>query len=198
MVFTYPSPSHSVVDSMTVYDDKLFVGSWVYGWNHGTCTDSYGVYVSSNGDTFNPTNGIPSCCSVDSIFSVDQKLISITRDYYDPHNFYFYVWDAGEWRALGSPNFQPISSTRPMVAGAEDNYIYSYGSQSENAPTGIYRSADLGLTWNLIIPLDTPLVSRLDVKNNVLYIDTWQGEVTTRGGTLPAIMFDHRSGRSAG
>jgi hypothetical protein len=42
--------------------------------------------------------------------------------------------------------------------------------------TGIFRSEDLGLTWEFIVPHETPSISRLYINNHVLYAGTWQDE----------------------
>jgi hypothetical protein len=171
-VFSFPSPSRCVVNSMQVHDGKLFVGSRVYGWDAYTCSESSGIYFSSDGETFQPTTGIPNCDSVHYMFQVGDNLIALTEDY-DTRSrrvTSIYRWDQGTWRLQGTTAFLWNDIFRPVVVHNE--FIYSFGRPSVNATNGIYRSADFGRTWQFILPQQDPIISALYVHNNSLLAGT--------------------------
>jgi hypothetical protein len=153
---------------LQVHDDNLFVGSRVYGWNDYTCSQSTGIYVSSDGQTFEPTTGIPSCHTVYYMFKVGQNLLALTEDYYSRSRDEtdIYLWEEETWRYQGTSGFIWNDIFRPVVT--HNGFIYSFGRPSENASNGIYRSNDFGKTWQYIVTQENPRISALHIHDNTL------------------------------
>lgn len=169
-VFTFPSPARCIVYTMQVYNERLFAGSWVYGWNNSTCSGSSGIYVSSDGVNFLATQGIPSCYSVFHILEVEDQLIAWVQDYYSGEK-YVYLWNNDSWEELGFIGLQLNIGFRPVVYS---NYaIYAYGQVSENSPRGIHQSDDFGLTWQFVAPFAEVEISALHIYDDVLYAGTY-------------------------
>jgi hypothetical protein len=171
-VFTFPSPSRSIVNSLQAHNGNLFAGSLVYGWYADTCSESNGIYVSSDGQTFNPTTGIPSCDTVFYMYKVGQNLLALTKVVYSTSQdkTHIYRWEGQAWSHLGTTGFIWNDTDRPVVV--DNGFIYSFGRPSESAINGIYRSYDLGLTWQFVVSQETPLITTLHVHDNFLFAGT--------------------------
>ncbi len=162
----------SIIQTMVVYEDQLFVGSYVYGGASG-CESSVPVYVSSDGNTFNATTGIPPCYSVRDLLVVDEQLIAWTFNYPDATEYYVVRWNNS------SQEWEEISANRPDWANglpelvAYDGVIYFYGHAPGDASAGIYQSADLGQTWQQIAILQDPDASVMTIHDGILYIGTF-------------------------
>lgn len=70
------APPRNYVDAMAAYDGRLYVGSVFYGYGCGGCEDTVPVWVSTDGNTFNATTGIPSCYSVLDLLVVGDDLVA--------------------------------------------------------------------------------------------------------------------------
>jgi hypothetical protein len=171
-VFSFPSDSRNIVNSMQEHDGKLFVSSRLYGGSSPyICSTSHGVYVSSDGHSFNPTTGIPSCHTVHEMFIVDEDLFALTENINNRGITHIYLWDEQTWSHLGTTSFLWNDTFRPVVI--DDGFIYSYGRPSENAVNGIYRSYDYGQTWQFVVAQQDPVISTLHIHDNHLYAGTY-------------------------
>jgi hypothetical protein len=168
-VFTFPSPSRNIVDSMQVHDNNLFVSALIYG--SSPCSGSQGIYVSSDDHSFDPTTGISSCDSILTMFKVGQDLFALTANIDNRDEKHIYVWEEQTWRHLGISNFL-WTGYHPIVV--DGGFTYSYGRPPENAIYGIYRSSDFGLNWQLVAPLQNPGIIALHVHGNTLYAGTME------------------------
>jgi hypothetical protein len=162
------APPRSIVWTMSVYENQMFVGSLVYWWNHSGCEVSVPVYTSADGNTFNATTGIPPCYSVQDVLVVGDHLV--TRAIYTPEN-YMYRWinDSEEWEEI-APYDLGYSWIRLV---SHNGVIYAYGQAPSDTSKGIYQSADLGQTWEQISVLENPDVSSMTIHDDILYVATF-------------------------
>ena len=167
------APPRSIVKTMAVYDDRLFVGSQVYGWGGSGCASSVPVYVSSDGNTFTATTGIPPCYSVRDLLVVGDQLVARAADYFNNLDQRMYHWNDGTqtWDEIGAVALDWHLHSQPdMVAHAD--HIYAYGQAPGDPSAGIYRSTDLGQTWQQVAVIENPDVSALAIHDSVLYAGT--------------------------
>ncbi len=172
LVLTTPNP-RSIVYAMVAYDNQLFVGSLVYGYNGVGCESTTPVVVSPDGNTFNPTTGIPPCYSIIKLLVVDNQLVTLASNYYVTGESYMYRWNGTNvtsktWEKIAAYN---ISGSGPLAS--HNGNIYAYGQAPGDAAAGIYQSSDLGLTWKQIAVLENPDASSMVIHNDTLYIGTF-------------------------
>jgi hypothetical protein len=167
LVLDIPLP-RSIVRTMVAYEDRLFIGSTIYGGS--ACAGSVPVYVSADGNTFNPTTGIPSCYSVSDLLVVGDQLVARVSNYFNITELYMYRWnnDLEEWEAIGAYN---LGSSRPNLVSHE-GVIYAYGHAPGDASAGIYQSVNVGQTWQQIVILEGPAASTMTMHNGTLYLGT--------------------------
>jgi hypothetical protein len=161
----------NIVDTMVVYDDQLFVGSNPYGYNGAACESTIPVLVSSDGNTFDPTAGIPGCCTVQNLFVVDNQLLARVHDRNSGQE-YIYRWnDISEtWEEMAAYNLEASS---PYAMASHNGVIYTCGQAPSDASAGIYQSVDLGVTWQQIAVLENPDAYVMTIHDDTLYIGTW-------------------------
>ncbi|MGD8454054.1 MAG: hypothetical protein PVJ57_19750 [Phycisphaerae bacterium] len=168
-IHSFPRP-RTVVDCLTVYQGRLFVGlGLIPCWG---CEGTTAVYVSDDGVSYTPTVGIPSCDGANWLLAVGDSLLAFTEECQPPSNRYVYRWDdaIAEWTTVAS---YPLSryAPKPVVHGG---YIYAYGQQAGDPSRGIYRSNDLGVTWERVVELEDPVASAFHVHDDTLYIGTFR------------------------
>lgn len=161
----------NIVDTMVVYDDQLFVGSYCYVYSVAACESTIPVLVSSDGNTFDPTAGIPGCCDVQNLFVVDNQLLARVHDRNSGQE-YIYRWnDISEtWEEVAAYNLERSS---PYAMASHNGVIYTCGQAPGDASAGIYQSVDLGVTWQQIAVLDNPHAYVMTIHDDTLYIGTW-------------------------
>jgi len=164
------APPRSIVGTMVVYENQLFVGSHIYGWGGSGCESSVPVYVSTDGDTFNATTGIPPCYSVSDLLVVGDQLVARVQNYFDSTERYMYRWnnDLGEWEEIGMYN---LGYSVPHLV-SQDGVVYAYGQAPGDTSAGIYQSVDTGQTWQQIVVLENPDASTMTIHNGTLYLGT--------------------------
>ncbi len=182
LVLTVPAP-RTIVSPMTVYHDRLFVGSYVYWWEGEGCESSTPVYVSSDGDTFAATTGIPPCYSVRDLVIAGDQLIALANYYDDGNQAYLYRWNEAtqEWEQL---SHFPLGIARFRSLKAHNGVLYAINDPAD----GVFRSFDLGQTWERIATLDAGIVG-WTVHNNALYLGTYGGSFNVQGAN-PTILGD--------
>ncbi len=161
-------PPRSIVDRLIVHDDRLFVGSHIYGYGGRGRESSMPVYVSTDGTHFEPTTGIPPSCTVRQLFVVGERLIAWVHEYGDGKKRYVYIWSGTSWRKVGDLG----QEIRPYFAVAYDNCtIFGYGIEgADDQRTGLYVSTDMGLSWKRLATL--PQISALRIQADTLYLAT--------------------------
>lgn len=163
--------ARNIVNSMAVHEGQLFVGVDLYGVSCDPSTPQP-VYVSSDGTTFDPTTGIDACYRPLQLLVTKNQLIAWVRTE-DSTQHYVYRWNGGSWVKLGDFGLDGEYSYR-KAAVSDDGTIYLYGHLSEDPSPGIYRSTDLGLSWQQIVmfEISVPSVHSLHIHDNMLYIGT--------------------------
>ena len=158
----------NIVTSMAVYDNQLFVGSMAYGYSGNNCATSVPVYVSSDGNMFNPTTGIPNCYSVEKLLVVGNRLVARVQERSSPYQRYMYGWNNSSvmWEVIGIYNLEygPIVSL--------NSALYAYGQAPTDTSAGIYQSLDFGQSWQQVAVLENPAASSMAVHGNEVYIGT--------------------------
>lgn len=167
------APPRSIVGTMVTYQDQLFVGSMIYGWDGKGCEASMPVYVSSDGNVFDVTSGIPSCYQTPKLMVINDQLVAWTHAYDDRAQKFVYRWNGSEWEQVGKLGLVDFSFYIPPVV-SDDGTIYLAMS------SGIYGSTDFGLTWEQVAVLDGPRVYSLDIHDDTLYLGT-QGDAGNTG-----------------
>lgn len=160
----------NIVDAMVVYDNQLFVGSDPYGDSGAACASTIPVLVSSDGNTFNPTAGIPGCCGVRNLLVAGNQLLALVADR-NTGQQYTYRWnDISEtWEELAAYNLE----YSPAGMTSHNGVIYTCGQAPSDASAGIYQSVDQGVTWQQIAVLENPDASSMTIHDDTLYIGTW-------------------------
>ena len=163
------APPRNYVDAMAAYDGRLYVGSVFYGYGCGGCEDTVPVWVSTDGNTFNATTGIPSCYSVLDLLVVGDDLVAHVAEC-GTADYYIYRWrtDLSAWEEVAPYDLGPSGLRLVSHEGA----IYSYGQAPGDPAAGIYESADLGQTWQQLAALEDPDASALHIHGDSLYIGT--------------------------
>ena len=161
----------NIVDAMVVYDNKLFVGSEPYGYSGSACASTIPVLVSSDGNIFNPTTGMPGCHCVSKLLVVGNQLVAHVRDR-NSGQWYIYHWnDIPEtWEEVAAYN---LGDTPNWCIASHNGVIYAYGQAPSDAAAGIYQSMDLGLTWQQIAVLENPDAISMTIHDGTLYIGTY-------------------------
>ncbi len=163
------APPRSIVDAMAVYDGQLFVGSLIY-WLGGCsmCAGTTPVFVSTDGNTFNPTTGIPDCHSVLDLLVVGDQLVARTADC-GTSDRYMYLWNSGSsmWEQIG-----PYDLGYGVRLVSRQNAMYGYGQAPGDPTRGVYESMDLGQTWQQLATLEDPDAAAFHIHGNDLYIGT--------------------------
>ncbi len=166
---------------MVAYDNQLFVGSWVYGYNGAGCESTIPVLVSQDGNTFNPTTGIPPCYSISKLLVVDKQLVTLASNYYVTGEKYMYRWNVTSktWEKIAAFNLVFHGFLTKNIIVSHNGNIYAIGKAPADAAPGIYQSSDLGLTWKQIAVLENPDASSMVIHNDTLYISTFADTKST-------------------
>ncbi|HMN28158.1 MAG TPA: hypothetical protein PKE45_08390 [Caldilineaceae bacterium] len=171
-VFTSPFPLRNLMATMITFHGRMFVAPQIYG--SGFCEGTTAVYVTSDGTTFLPTTGIPPCENTWKFMLVGNNLVAyvFNRDPYK--NTSLYRWDERTETWVKLADYQGImqwgNAGKPMAAYAET--IYGYGRALPDGAWGLYRSTDLGLTWELIVPFASPPITAIAGYEGDLYFAT--------------------------
>ncbi len=170
-VLEISNPSRNIVDSMVAFDNQLFVGSIVYWWNTVDCASTTPVLVSSDGNNFNITIGIPACLSIIKFIIVDNQLVT-TAVNRESGESYVYRWNgiSKTWEKIAASNL--TFQLRELIISHNGN-IYAYGQAPGDAVAGIYQSSDLGKTWQQVAVLEHPDASSMTIHDDILYISTF-------------------------
>jgi hypothetical protein len=168
------APPRSILSTMAVYHDRLFVGTHIYWYNGcNICQGTIPVFVSDDGMTFEPTAGIPSCHTVHtfSLLVVGDELLARTMACADGNDVYLYRWNeaVAEWDSLTPLEIKRCWGGRDFLA--HEGVIYAYGQRSGD-PCGIYMSTDFGLTWTLMAELSEPRATSMEMHDGIIYIGT--------------------------
>ena len=162
-------PPRSIVRAMIEYENRLFVGSVVYWSNIEGCESTVPVYVSNDGNHFEPTTGISPCLSVYDLLVIDNRLIArlLNRSNNDS---YMYNWNDSleKWEEIVLSDLA-ISNVRLV---SHKDTIYAYGKAPGDTSKGIYQSVDSGLTWKQVNAFENPDVSAMTLHNDILYLGT--------------------------
>ncbi len=171
LVLNIDSPDRNIVDAMVAYDNQLFVGSWVYWYNHEDCASTTPVLVSPDGNTFNPTTGIPPCHTIFKFLVVDNQLVTLAGNRETGIN-YMYRWNgiSETWEEIAEYS---ISEPHSYNMASHNSNIYAYGQAPGDAAAGIYQSSDLGITWQQIAVLENPDAYSMTIHDGTLYIGTF-------------------------
>ena len=163
----HPGSHTNYVRTMAVHQGQLFVGTSFISC--GGCASMTAVYVSPDGNTFNPTMGIPSCHSVFDLLAVGDELIARTGVCGSATDYFIYQWDGSSstWAQTGLIDF----GLYPRLV-EHDGVIYAYGQAPSDADAGIYRSEDLGQSWEQIEVFAQPEVTTLHMHEGTLYLGT--------------------------
>ncbi len=163
-------PPRSVVDTMVVYKDQLFVGSGVYWANGAGCSESIPVYVSPDGNTFNPTTGIPPCYTVGNLLVVGDQLIAVADNFFGSETaLYHWQEESQHWFKISDLDVDMGSRLISSLNGA----IYTYNQFPGDTSFGVYASYDWGKSWQKIVTLENPNVSTLVTHGDDLYLGTY-------------------------
>jgi hypothetical protein len=171
-VFTSPWPGRSIVSSMVTHRGALFVSTQLYAVSGG---EGAAVWISSDGRTFTPTTGIPANTSVWELAVAGDDLVAFTWTNESPAKIGMYHWNdrAQSWELViqyGREMTWKISGKN--LIGYE-GALYGYARAAGDPTWGIYRSVDLGRTWQLLAPLASPEVNSLAGYEGSIYIGTW-------------------------
>lgn len=163
-------PHRTIFATMTTHDGQLFVGSHIYGW--GSSPGGVPVYISSDGNTFSPTAGIPDNQSVEQLFCAGEQLFALTFTYAGT-DAGIYKWTGSDWQYRA--DYTPEESWMGrQIAVSEAGNLYAYGRLPGDSVPGICRSDDLGLSWSRIVEFPGPDIVNWAVRDNNLYFTTEQ------------------------
>ncbi len=163
-VFDIPPP-RSIVQSMVVHKNRLFVSSHIYGWGGRGREKSVPVYVSSDGQTFEATEGIPPCYTVRQLLVVDGRLIAWTYEYGNSKKRCVYGFDGDCWRKIGELA-QGITVGYATVS--DGGAIFGWGQLPDDDRPGLYVSTDLGLAWKQLAVFEG--ISAVHANGKTLYL----------------------------
>ena len=155
-------PPRTIVSSLVVFDNKLFVSANIY---HEIKKGGIPVYVSDDGNSYAATSGISDDMGIYKMFADDNNLYAVA--YHD--NFYLYRWNGGSWEG---PTPLTFSLARPHLLLAYNNNIYLSGKKDADTEYGIYISKDQGITWKKIVNYTSPEIWFMTLYNSAMYIGT--------------------------
>jgi hypothetical protein len=172
-----PNP-RSMVASMAVSQDALFVSSYVYGSNGQGCETSIPVYRSTNGTDFQATTGIPSCHTVFALAPLGAGLVAVAAQWNlasSTSSVYRLDSTGTSWAPAGH---YPLSQSGSTTVVSNGSGIYAYGTALDGSDAGggtepgIFGSAD-GISWNRIVDVPGPALSSLTAHGDTLYAGTF-------------------------
>ncbi len=184
------APPRSIISSMAVHEDKMFVSAQIY-WA-GAKNGSNPVYVTTDGERFIATTGLPDTHSVGRFLNSGGKLLAYV---YGPEGNTLYCWNGEQWLPWADC---PYSIYQAVVDA--NGVIYITATPLNGSGNHLYKSADLGKTWQAFWPPlaaapDNPAVVSLAVCGDDLYVGS--GTSGPDGKTPPRI-FRFRLGSAAG
>lgn len=139
----------------------LFVASgFTIPW--AACAGTVPVYVTYDGDKFIPTTGIPSCYDVHRLAAVDDEVLALAAPIGGGQAQWFRWLDGTySWEKWGDQEW-PLNR---VLGHRGALFAFTVGGDKQ----GVYRSDNLGQSWQLLTNLD---VSSFTAHDEYLYIGT--------------------------
>lgn len=154
-------PPRSICGAMAVFGDRLFIGSVIYWANAQRI--GVPVYVTADGNQFQPTEGIPQTHSVDALLVGGDSFYALTTS---PTGREFYRWTGARWEQGCKLTVQ--TDGRPVMSGGGTIYVAGrLGSRH-----GIFASRNGGEVWDEVATLDSPQLFSMDLCGDKLYVGT--------------------------
>ncbi len=158
----------NIVNELLAHNGLLFVGSTIYVSGGTACAGTVPVYVSSDGNSFTPTTGIPSCFSITGLAAAGDDVVAFANSRADSTDTRVYRWLGGDlaWEEIGST---PWLIRRPAVS---EDRIFALGRAPQADPRALYQSTDLGQTWQQAGTFGFGNGSSLAVHEDTVYVGT--------------------------
>ena len=166
------APPRSILHSMTVYDGRLFAAPEIY-WHAAKQADAP-VYLSADGETFKPAEGIPDTHNVFTLLSDDSGLYAFTYNKASRAPREVYRWDEEQWILHGQFPSNLHAHPKP-IAGADATW-YATGKVGDTKTHAVYASRDAGKSWFTIANVGRYQPMAIDVHGNLLYVGTTADE----------------------
>ena len=170
--FSFPRP-HNILQAMAVHRDQLFVGASIYE-DSTPCQTASPVYVSSDGQSFAPTNW-PPCSSAIAMASTGERLLALAYAG-DRASVFDWVPDTQSWTQLAAYPFDNASAASNLFV-SHGKAFYAGAVPEGSSSGGLYRSTD-GTSWTPIIEQAGLRLDTLTVEGDTLYA----AEVPASGG----------------
>lgn len=172
-------PPRTILTTMAVHNDHLFVGSQVYYYNGAeTCADSVPVRISADGRSFRPTSGIPGCESIQKLLNVDGKLVAWAQGVTSTR-FSSYVWNpkVQRWNLVARDVLSGFQRGANVPIVAYKCILIAYGVAPGESEAKLFVSHDLGRSWGTFfrVPIG-PNISALAVNGDEFLAGTWGDE----------------------
>lgn len=180
LVATVPSP-RTIVRALESFGGSLFAGTQSYYPGSPPAPDAVWVSDSGDGGSFAPTAGIPEDYSVDKLIAVGDTLVAYAFPSQGGSMSQIYRWDdtTRTWDHEGAMPMDfwgsaPVALVLPDNAGGVYGFGAPYGSQDRD----LYRSVDLGLTWEKVAEHTGPAIESIAMVDQRIYLGTTQGAGT--------------------
>lgn len=176
LVFDIPPP-RTIVDSLEIYQNRLFVAPHIYGGNANDCVGSVPVYMSTDGISFQPTIGIPECKTVRALVATENGLFAFghhSQYLADPNETRFvYKWETNTnaWSLVadGADSIDQAINYEGIVY--HQGLLYGFTTSGSSSAPGLYRSQN-GSNWSLLVEMSEPDISAILIENNTLFMGT--------------------------
>lgn len=152
--------ARNIVQALATFGGQLFVGGTLYE-SCGVCEGTTAVAVSTDGQTFAPTVGIPACHQAFKLFDVQGGLYALTAPCGSEERF-IYSWDpvTATWSVLRSIGDLRVDSIRLAVSRGA---MYAKSSDLRS----VMVSRDIGRTWEALPDLGANLSGEIMAIVNV-------------------------------
>jgi len=152
--------ARNIVQGLTTFDGRLFAGATLYEACN-VCEGTTAVVVSSDGQTYTPTVGIPACHHVFDLFDMEGVLYALTAQCGSEERF-LYSWDTATatWSVLRSIGELRSDSIRFAVSRG---VMYTKSTDLRS----VVISRDIGRTWETLPDLGTALSGEITAIVNV-------------------------------
>ncbi|NLI78402.1 MAG: nuclear transport factor 2 family protein [Candidatus Riflebacteria bacterium] len=170
-VFVNPQKARNILSAMVGWQGNLFVGTTIY--ESTAIEKSTPVYLSRDGQVFEPTQGIPDDVSVSDLVVVADQVVALAHSTRGGVPALF-RWNqaASAWERIADYALQTGKDSFGTRLVAKGQTLYAYGRRQEDPDPGLYSSQDLGKTWARLATHVAPRPTALTVGRGFLWLAT--------------------------